>query len=418
MLAIVSMDQATIWYLTVGILLSVIGAFQFTLKRLPLTSAMVYLPLGFLLGTQGLSLISIDIIKDALIVERLAEVAVIVSLFTAGLKLRSPLSSGDWKIAWRLASVSMVLTIFFIGLLATWFFGFSIGGAILLGAMLAPTDPVLASDVQVTSPTDKDILRISLTGEAGLNDGTAFPFVLLGLGLLGQHHLGENYVDWLLVDVFYKTLAGIAVGALLGTAIAKLILKLRDRFDESIVLDDFLTVGLIATAYGAALAIDAYGFLSVFAAGLALRRVERNQSRKDQSAKKMAKGILEFNEQLERLFEVSTVILLGSLLKWSYFATTDIYLVFLLTLVVRPLSVFLGLWRVRPAKHHLVYFSWFGIRGIGSIYYLAFAISHGLTGGLAERLTGIVFAAVTLSILIHGVSVTPLMNFYHARFKP
>ncbi|MDQ4078177.1 MAG: cation:proton antiporter, partial [Chloroflexota bacterium] len=179
-----------IWFVIIGALLISVALAGSVMERLPLTSAMFYMALGVVLGPVGFGLIQFDPVAQAGILERLTEVVVIISLFSAGLKLRTPLHDGRWRLPVRLAFISMTVTVGLIALAGVTLLGLPIGAAVLLGAALAPTDPVLASDVQVRSPTDRDRLRFSLTGEAGLNDGTAFPFVMLGVGLLGLHELG------------------------------------------------------------------------------------------------------------------------------------------------------------------------------------------------------------------------------------
>ena len=156
--------------------------------------------------------------------------------------------------------------------------GLSFGAAVLLGAILAPTDPVLASAVQVESSGDRDRLRFSLTGEGGLNDGAAFPFVMLGLGLLGLHDLGVGGWRWWTVDVIWATAGGLMIGGALGALIGTLVVYLRARHKESIGLDEFLALGLIALAYGLAVLSHTYGFLAVLAAGMALQRVKEQYS--------------------------------------------------------------------------------------------------------------------------------------------
>ena len=201
-----------------------------------------------------------------------------MSLFTAGLKLRVPFLDRRWLVAVRLAVASMAITVALVATATVTVLGLPWGVGIMVGAILAPTDPVLASDVQVEHPFDQNRLRFALTSEASLNDGTAFPFLMLGLGLLGLHDLGSGLWRWVAVDVLWATTAGLGVGGALGTAVGKLVLYMRRTHREAVGLDDFLALGLIALAYGIAVACHAYGFLAVFAAGLALRRVERMAS--------------------------------------------------------------------------------------------------------------------------------------------
>ncbi|MEO6436789.1 MAG: cation:proton antiporter, partial [Tepidisphaeraceae bacterium] len=243
-------------------------------RRLPLSTAMLYLLVGVVVGPGGAGMIRLDPINASRLLEQLSEVAVIVSLFTTGLKLRRPLGDPRWLLPIRLATISMTITVALIAAAGYFLLGLPIGAAVLLGAILAPTDPVLASDVQVADPNDRDRLRFGLTGEAGLNDGTAFPFVLLGLGLLGLHDLGAGGWRWWTIDVGWRIAGGLAIGYAAGTLVARLVLHLRKRKEEAIGLDDFLSLGLLALSYGLALAAHTYGFLAVFAAGAALRRIE------------------------------------------------------------------------------------------------------------------------------------------------
>lgn len=406
------------------------------LKRLPLSTSMLYLGVGVLLGPFGLGLIRIDPIDQAKLLERVTEIAVVVSLFTAGLKLRPLLSVGQWSLPVRLAFLSMSITVGAIALAGMIGLNLSLGAAILLGAILAPTDPVLASDVQVANPGDRDGLRLGLTGEAALNDGTAFPFVMLGLGLLGLHELGENGWRWVGVDVVWAITGGLGIGAALGTLVGQLVLYLRREHKEAVGLDDFLALGLIAISYGVALLVSCYGFLAVFAAGLALRRIEAQSSEgnsfeevkamtstaeaeaeevatdPDKASAYMTQAVLEFNEQLERIGEVVVVVLLGAMLSARYFTFEVVWFAPLLFLIIRPIGVWVGLIGSRTAPSQLGLMSWFGIRGIGSIYYLMYAIVHGLDPELARDLIAITFCTVAFSIVVHGISVTPLMNLY------
>lgn len=420
----------------IGLLLLLMALLGSLLKRLPLTAALIYLLAGVGLGPYGLKLIRVDPLQHSALLERLTEVAVILSLFSAGLKLRSPLHSPRWGPPVRLATLSMVVTVGLVALAGVQM-GLPLGAAVLLGAVLAPTDPVLASDVQVEHAEDRDRLRFSLTGEAGLNDGTAFPFVMLGLGLLGLHNLGENGWRWIAIDLLWAAAGGVGIGSLLGWLVATLALRLRRAYREVVGLDDFLALGLIALSYGLALLAHTYGFLAVFAAGLALRRVERQSSGEtipdevlhastvagesdlatdpEKAPAHMAQAVLVFNEHLERIGEVGLVVLLGAMLSFHHLPQEAMWFVPLLFLVIRPISVAIGLAGSRVSSHQRRLMGWFGVRGIGSLYYLMYALQHGLAGEAAERLVWVTFTVVLTSIVVHGISVTPLMEHYSKR---
>ncbi len=299
-----------------------------SLRRLSLTTAIIYLLIGVLLGNSGIAALSLSPVHDASLLRLLTEIAAIISLFTAGLKLRLPLRSVEWRTPFMLASVSMLITIAIVTCMAYFGLHLSIGAAILLGAILAPTDPVLASSVQVLRPSDADRLRFSLTAEAGLNDGTAFPFVMLGLGLLGLRDLGEWGMRWFAVDLLWGVFGGLAIGTCIAIVVGKLIGILGSAHRETSGYDDFLALGLISLSYGIALLLNACGFLAVFA-GLALRRRERQEADvqklevdqgsitqllKDSVSGHMAQSLLFFNEQMERVCELVVVIFLGAML--------------------------------------------------------------------------------------------------------
>jgi NhaP-type Na+/H+ or K+/H+ antiporter len=414
------------------------------LSRLPLSTAMLYLAVGAGLGPMGLGLLAADPFEHSKLVERLSETAVLISLFVTGMKLAVPLRDSRWYVPLRLAIVSMTLTVVMIAACGVLGMGLPLGAAVLLGAILAPTDPVLASDVQVANASDRDRLRFGLSGEAGLNDGTAFPFVMLGLGLLGLHELGPGGARWIVVDVAWAIAAGSAVGGVLGYAVGSLVLYLRVHHREAIGSDELLALGLIALSYGAALSIHAYGFLAVIAAGLALRRIQeepddaielhealRAASREHQrddiepedvvaadpahATALMMRAALSFNRQLERIAEIAVVLVIGAMLAHVSLPTSLAWFVPLLFGVIRPVCVWLGLLGSRSTGVQRGLMAWFGIRGIGSIYYLMYAVNHGLPRALAEQLVGITVGVVAISIVMHGVSVTPLMEWYGRR---
>ncbi len=426
----------SLWFVVAGALLTLMALASTVLKRVPLSAAQVYLLVGIGIGPLGIGLLRLTPLAEPQPLEVITEVAVILSLFAAGLKLRTPLNDGRWRIPLRLALVSMVLTVGMVTAVGVWGLGLSLGAAVLLGAVLAPTDPVLASDVQVEETGDNDRLRFGLTGEAGLNDGTAFPFVMLGLGLLGVHDLGENGLRWWTVDVLWAVTGGLAIGAALGAAVGYVILWLRREQQEAAGTDEFLALGLVALSYGLALLASTYAFLAVFAAGLALRFVERRNTGEKLSAEAeelvasgsedaatdaeaapavMARTVLGFTEQIDRIGAVAVVVITGALVHLADWSWASVLFVALMFLVVRPIAVFIGLAGSATSTVQRGLTAWFGVRGIGSLYYLFYAVAHGVEGPEAEAVLGLVLSVVAVSAVVHGISVTPIMNWYRKR---
>ncbi|MDP3655149.1 MAG: cation:proton antiporter [Rhodoferax sp.] len=412
------------WFLLIGALLLLRGLSATLLKRLPVTPAIIYLAVGLLVGPSALNLFHFNPLKESALLQALTEVAVLISLFSAGVKMPAPFSFALWRAPLMLATVSIALSVALVAAFAFYLLGLPLGACVLLGAIVAPTDPVLATDVQIRHPGDRDQLRFTLTCEAGMNDGSAFPFVMLGLGLLGLHGLGDWGLRWVAVEVVWATVSAVIIGAAAGIALARLGWKLRREPHQHELLDDFLGLGLIGVVYGLCVLVDAWGFLAVFFAAVALRQTEQKLAKKtkahgdDDPPPKVSEGALVFKEHLERLSEMVLVILVGGTLFVNSWTWAAVGLALFLFLVARPVSVIVGLvgtdtvWRIRGLA------AWFGVRGVGSLYYLMFAIQHGLTEPLALQLTQLTLIVVTLSILLHGASVKPLMAVFWRRSKP
>jgi NhaP-type Na+/H+ or K+/H+ antiporter len=263
---------------------------------------------------------------------------------------------------------------------------------------------------------------------------------MLGLGLIGLHDLGASGWRWWAVDLLWATVGGLAIGAAMGALVGNLVVFLRTRHKEAIGLNEFLSLGLVAVAYGLAQLSLASGFLAVFAAGLALQRV-REQPRAvarspdassgaglptdgalpthpHHASAAMTLAVQEFNEQLEKLAELAIVLLVGAMLSYEAPSIAIWWFIPLLFLVLRPLSVAAGTLGEPMSPRQRAMISWFGIRGIGSVFYLMFAIRHGVTGPLAQQLITFTLVTVAASIVVHGVSVTPLMRRYVKRKSP
>jgi len=386
-------------------------------RRLPLTPAVIYLAVGWAAGALlgAPSAPTLEAHAPALAVG--TELAVLVSLFAVGLRLRVPPSLRAWHAALLLAGPGVVVAIGLGALVATLVLGLPWGAACLLAAVMAPTDPVLASEVQVRSEVERDALRLSLTAEGGLNDASALPAVMLGLGLLGLHGLGDGGVwgspRWWLFDLLWPIGGGaglgIALGRLLGHA-----LKARTLRGDTLARDELLYVGAVALACGLARATQTSTFIVVFLAGATLLEPFRTAALAD-GGQALLDRLHGFGARIERLVEAATVLAVGVALHSVPASWRAVAFGLLLVVVVRPLSVLAVVRRgtMKPTQRRLV--AWFGIRGVGSLFYLALALERGVAGDLAATMIAAVLAAIALSIVLHGISATPLMSHYQRR---
>jgi sodium/hydrogen antiporter len=419
----------TTWCLVCGVLLVAIGLSDTWRQSLPFSTSAIYLVAGCLLGPEGFGLLRLQLGSDPAWLETLTEVAAMISLFAVGLRLRARLADPIWRPPLLMATLAMLLTI-----AAMWAFGLTLGlssgAALLLAGVLAPTDPVLASDVQVDHSKDRDRLRFSLTAEGGLNDGAAFPFVMLALGMLGLHELGPFGLRWWGIDLLWATGAGLVIGWSLGFAFSRAVVFLRREKDQAFGMESFLTLGLIALSYGLATSVAAYGFLSVFASGLAMRHVERRDSQAkpggaaasapdpDSAAgvgtdtAYMANAVLDFTLDLERIAELTVMLVIGSQLTPAVLSLQTVAVALFLMLVARPLAIVLSTYRTALTKRQRQLAAWFGIRGIGSMYYLAYAMAHGARSAETSFVADAVLVSITLSVVLHGSTATPMMRLY------
>jgi sodium/hydrogen antiporter len=384
------------------------GILPRVLERRPLSMPIAFLALGMLVFALPFGLPDADPLAHPKVTEHLTEIGVIVALMGAGLKIDRPLSRRGWASTWRLLAIAMPVSIAAMALLGWWWAGLVPATALLLGAALAPTDPVLASDVQVGEPTDEedseDEVRFALTSEAGLNDGLAFPFVYAAIAMAGVSGLSWAG-EWAWRDLVYKLVAGIVAGLLVGKLLGRLFFRARR---ESLRLarhsEGFLALAATFLAYGVAEVAHGYGFLAVFVAARAIRAAERSHE--------YHQVLHDFAEQTERLLTVLLLLLFGGAvvggllqpLTWPA-ALAGLALIF----VIRPLSGFLSLRGApgRTAEHWVI--AAFGIRGIGSFYYLSYALTHAAFPG-ADLVWATIGFVVLVSVVLHGVAVTPVMR--------
>ena len=379
------------------------------LKNLPLSLPMVCIGIGALLVLSPFSpIVGMNPLENRYLTERLTEFVVIVSLMGAGLKLDRPIGLRRWGSTWRLLGIAMPLTIGGIALLGWAGLGLGLAAALLLGAALAPTDPVLASDVQVGPPQSgkEDEVRFALTSEAGLNDGAAFPFVYLAIAVaLSQASREPFLADWLLIDVLWKIVAGLVIGWIGGKVMGFLAFQLPNRTGLSETRDGFAALGITCLAYGTTELANGYGFLAVFVSALALRSVERRHHYHE--------SLHIFAEQIERLLMMVLLVCFGAAiaegsifaaLSWPIVAVTALAL-----FVVRPLSAWISLAGSPVTSREKAAISFFGIRGLGSFYYVAYALGQA-DFEEAPIIWVTVCSMVLVSIIIHGVLVTPVMR--------
>jgi NhaP-type Na+/H+ or K+/H+ antiporter len=396
--------------LLVGGLVILAGAVLLSVQHgRPFSAALVYLGIGAAagLGLRAVGVTWYDPIEDAALFSRAAEVAVIVSLFGAGVKLDRAITWRGWRTPALLLAVAMPLTIAGMAFLGSWIVGMTAASAVLLGAVLAPTDPVLAEDIQVGGPSQdepEDEARFSVTAEAGLNDGLAFPFVMLAL--LGYERgfdrIGEWGWEWFLADALYAVIGGVLIGAVAGRLLARLTYQVIDRGWLTNPFDAFVAIGAIFAVYGAAELLEAYGFLAVFAAGVAFRRYEEGHE--------VNQRLHEVTLVIEKLGELTVLLLLGSVLPIGGVLELGwpvIVAALGLLFVIRPLAVLVSLLPSGVPWRQRLFIAWFGIRGIGSIYYLGFAFVV-ITPADARPLFSVVAVAILASVVVHGLTSAPL----------
>lgn len=336
-----------------------------------------------------------------LIWELVSELAVIMALFGAGMRLDSLRPLAKWGPTARMLGVAMPLTILSVMLLGIGLEGLTVGGAILLGAVLAPTDPVLAADVQVGPPQEGEEhpVRFTLTTEAALNDGLAFPFVYLGL-IVAAEGLNPSAwaVDWLLRDVLYRIVVGAAMGWVGARGLALVLFHVPRRFILAETGTGVIALAGVLLCYGSTELVEGYGFIAVAVMGLTLRRVEEGHE--------YHRRLHDFSESIEHALTAILLVGLGTVLPmlfadltWAHVGLTLLFLV-----VIRPLAGWVSLIGTPLDTSSRAVVSIYGVRGIGSIYYLCYAASH-LEFVNEAQLWSLVGLVILLSTILHGFSV-------------
>ena len=285
------MDYYIIYLFVIGCLLIFVTLGSGWISRLPVSYALIYLVVGILMSPYSFNLIQIR--PGAEFLERLTELVVIISLFGCGLKMNRPLRAWAWQSTARLIGILMPICIFSVAAICYWGLGMGVGAAILLGAILAPTDPVLASEVQISHPDDRDELRFGLTSEGGLNDALAFPFVYFGLHWLKDAQWQNWVAEWVMVDLVWAIAAGLAMGVIVARSVIWVDKKLQKFHRVDALMEDFVGLSTILLTYSLTEFVNGYGFLAVFVAGITTQRFCYDVEKKNSQ--------LEFTETVSQL---------------------------------------------------------------------------------------------------------------------
>jgi NhaP-type Na+/H+ or K+/H+ antiporter len=395
----------------IGLLIALVAWLPLALRRLPLSLPIVCLGIGGLIYT--IPYVGLDPSPGAhpYATERLTEFVVIVALMGAGLKIDRKFSFRGWGVTWRLLLITMPLSIVAIMFIGIGVLGLGAIAALLLAASLAPTDPVLAADIQVGGPQEggEDIVRFALTSEAGLNDGLAFPFVHLAIALSLVATTGEPwFAEWLTLNVFWEIAAGIGCGWLVGRLFGWATFKMPgDTLAKT--GDGLVAISATFVSYGVSEMLHCYGFFAVFVTALTLRDSHRNHD--------FQRDMHDITEQIERIAMMLLLLAFGGAIVNGLLAGIgwmEVAAVVLILLVVRPLAGLLALIGTGATVGEKLSIAFFGIRGVGSFYYLAYGLNHGNFQD-KDRLWVILSLIVFVSILMHGLTVTPAMRWLDRR---
>lgn len=352
--------------------------------------------------------------KTPVLVERATELIVIVSLMGGGLKIERALGWKRWNVTWRLLGIAMPITIALVVLLGQTLLGLGLATALLLAGSLAPTDPVLAGDIQIKHDEDEEQAeaKFALTSEAGLNDALAFPFIHLAIAIAAAGGLTMELLgEWALKDVLWKLSVGFAVGAAMGWLIGYIIYRLPLHTQLSRTGDGFIAMGATLLVYTTTEFAHGYGFLAVFVAGLAIRRAAR--------AHDFNKKLHNFADESERLMMMILLALFGGMLAAGLLADIgweEALFAAVMLLVIRPLAGAISLIGVKRPRLELAIIAFFGIRGLGSVYYLSYGFNHG-SFDYEYSLWGTLGLIIATSILMHGVLVAPALKRLGAHYR-
>ena len=383
-------------------------------SKFKISYSLIYVFFGAVLYIFGDSLPLPDPIREQTYTVHLTELVVIISLMGSGLKIDRPFSFKNWNLPFRLVSLTMLLSMGAMALLSSYFLGFDLASSLLLAAVLAPTDPVLAADVQVGPPheNNRDDVKFALTAEAGLNDGFAFPFTWLAITVAQISLTGKgSLTEWVLFDLIYRILVGALVGFVLGRVLAYVLFRKSEKKSILEMNNGFVALAATLIIYSFTEIIHAYGFLAVFVGAVTLRNFEIKHE--------FHKQLHSFTDQIERILVAIVLILFGGSLVSGLLGALSGQMVVLglvFVLIVRPLAGYLGLLGTDLHRIQRWSISFFGIKGIGSFFYLSFALSK-TDFAYTKEIWSLTAFTVLISLLVHGLTAALSMDKVGKKFS-
>ncbi len=394
-------DSYLFYLLALGIITLLAATIPNIIKNKRINAPIIYLMIGMAAFYLFEKQLTFRVIDNVNIIKHISEFVIIISLTNAGLKIEKPFSWQTWKYSFWLLLITLPLTIIAAGYLGWAYLGLAPASAILFGSLIAPTDPVLASDLQTTGPSEQDIskTKLALTSEAGINDGLAFPFTFFAIYMVSK---GQDYsawfTQWFLIEVLYKITTALVLGALCGWLLYKLIFKLISRERHSQISRGILSLSLTVLPYALTEMAHGYGFIAVFIAACVFGNSEKNLRHMD--------NLHDFTEEIERVFVALIFIAIGIYASQNFESLADVKLVIcalIIILIIRPLTGWLALLPTKLVPFERFVLSFYGIRGVGSIFYLTYALSEAefSEAGILIKLTLI---TIIFSIIIHGIS--------------
>jgi NhaP-type Na+/H+ or K+/H+ antiporter len=393
----------------IGGLLLLLGMLGGVLKeRTPVSEPLIALVAGILIGPAALGLLDLaDLGDQALILEEAALVTLGVALVGVALRLPIGYSSGNWRLLFVLLGIVMPLMWIAGGLLAYLILGVPFWVAVLIGAIVTPTDPVVASSIVAGGVAERNLpgsLRHAISSESGFNDGLALPFVVLPVLVLTEPP-GEVLGHWLTQTVLLEIVAGAVLAALMGYAAGKT-LRWAER-KETMERSSLLTISLALslTVLGVTELLHLNGVLAAFVAGVVFNFAGSSDAKESQE---------EVQEAISRFFDLPIFVLLGMVLPWQGWLELGWRgpLLVVAVLVLRRLPAVLALrpllGPLRGRVKDVLFLGWFGPIGAAALYYAAFSFRE--TG--IEEAWVVVSLIICASVLVHGVSATPLTKLY------